>query len=101
MKWIVSRFLSDDLSEEPLLQIAGEGAVAINDCITKMFASNVFLEPRESETIGELALRFTESTPFHDHAETSRESQDCTPAAAGLSGWGSHVEPHLPICADG
>lgn len=58
MKWIVSRFLSDDLSEEPLLQIAGEGAVAINDCITKMFASNVFLEPRESETIGELALRF-------------------------------------------
>ena len=32
--------------------------MAINDCITKMFASNVFLEPRESETIGELALRF-------------------------------------------
>ena len=48
MKWIVSRFLSDDLSEEPLLQIAGEGAVAINDCITKMFASPGSLKRLES-----------------------------------------------------
>ena len=58
MKYIEHRFLTEDLSQEPLLQLAGEGCVAINKAIAKLFASNVFLTPDESNTVGQLTLKF-------------------------------------------
>lgn len=58
MKFIEDRYVNENLRNEPLLQLIGEGAVAINKCIRRMYASNVFLTPEESGFLGELAFKF-------------------------------------------
>ena len=58
MKWIEHRHCTEDFSEEPLLELAGEACVAINKCLAMMYESSVMLEPDDALQIAGQGLRF-------------------------------------------
>lgn len=58
MKFIEHRHLTEDLSADPLLPLAGEACVAANSSIKQMFESGVFLDPDESGSVGGQGMRF-------------------------------------------
>ena len=58
MKWIEHRHMTEDLSAEPLLQLAGEACVAINRCLELMYENEVILEPAVASQIGGYGMRF-------------------------------------------
>lgn len=49
---------TEDYSSEPLLLKASEAALAINSFLRSLYTNDLWIEPREAITLGELGMRF-------------------------------------------